>query len=138
MTILEQLGQSFRYIVQAIFGPPTTSNNGDFLAQAASSTDLAEPPPPIFTGTTMPAPAPPNIPGMPSLPPLTTPISLPGMPPITVSCSLPQSALQGVASPPPTSAVLPPPPQMTDSPAASGINPYRAIPNQQSSTAAGV
>lgn len=81
----------------------------------------------------MPAPAPPNIPGMPSLPPLTTPISLPGMPPITVSCSLPQSALQGVAAPPLTSGILPPPPQMTDSPA--GVNPYRAIQNQQSSAA---
>lgn len=78
----------------------------------------------------MPAPAPPNIPGMPSLPPLTTPISLPGMPPITVSCSLPQSALQGVAHtlPPPAAAVLPPPPQMSENPSQPGINPYRAVP----------
>ncbi|KAK4037035.1 Golgi reassembly-stacking protein 2 [Daphnia magna] len=116
--------------LQAIFGPPPTTNE-DFVVQTNASTNSAELPAPIFTGVTMPAPAPPNIPGMPSLPPLTTPISLPGMPPITVSCSLPQSALQGVAPtpPPPSTAVLPPPPQMSENPSPPGINPYRAIPS---------
>ncbi|XP_046632864.1 Golgi reassembly-stacking protein 2-like [Daphnia pulicaria] len=119
--------------LQAIFGPPSTTNE-DFIVPTNASTDLAELPPPIFTGVTMPAPAPPNIPGMPSLPPLTTPISLPGMPPITVSCSLPQSALQGVAPAPPvlSAAVLPPPPQMSENPSPPGVNPYRAIPSSAS------
>jgi len=147
--------------LQAIFGPVPTE--ADFVAP--STTDATEPaaaaaaPPPIFTGVTMPAPTPPTIPGMPTLPPLTTPITLPGMPPITVSCTLPTSALQGVAPLPPqgvslppsvapplqeipmyatSASVLPPPPQIeTESSSPSEVNPYRAI-NKQNSSLAGL
>lgn len=125
--------------LQAIFGAPST--NGDFLPAPSNQplVDLTEQPPPssnaaapIFSGssTLLPAPTPPNIPGMPTLPPLTTPISLPGMPPITVSCTLPPMMPAGVSStaPPPADGAIhqhhPP-----------GVNPYRALHNQQTSLA---
>jgi len=141
--------------LQAIFGPAPPEV--DFIAPSA--TEAAGPTPaasPIFTGITMPAPTPPTIPGMPTLPPLTTPITLPGMPPITVSCTLPTSALQGVAPPQGVlspslgvaspsqempsyatpASVLPPPPQIeTESSGPSEINPYRAMNNLNNSVA---
>jgi len=146
--------------LQAIFGPPPAEGEMDLLSSTAkleigseatmeSSTGptSAAAAPPIFTGITMPAPTPPTIPGMPTLPPLTTPITLPGMPPITVSCTLPTSALQGV-SPPPVSPVIPsyvtpesvlaPPPQIVAESSPSGVNPYRAVPNQNSGSVAGL
>lgn len=115
--------------LQAIFGPPPTTPGEDFIPSAESSvTSPSEASPPMFTGVTMPPPAPPTIPGMPSLPPLTTPISLPGMPPITVSCSLPPTALQGVVPPPPTLPIFP-------QPADGEVNPLKAV---QSSSVAGL
>jgi len=143
--------------LQAIFGPAPAEV--DLIAPSATeATEPTAAAAPIFTGITMPAPTPPTIPGMPTLPPLTTPITLPGMPPITVSCTLPTSALQGVAPPSPqgipllppnvappsqevplyatSTSVLPPPPQIeTESSSPSEINPYRAIKNLNSSVA---
>ena len=73
--------------MQAIFGPPPPLEDaiGNRLEQEEILQLHQAPPASVFTGTTIPVPTPPTIPGMPTLPALTTPITLPGMPPITGS-----------------------------------------------------
>jgi hypothetical protein len=132
--------KSLNQMFQAIFGPPPNEDTNDANSDLENLIPSSQAPPvSTFTGLTMPAPTPPTIPGMPTLPSLTTPISLPGMPPITVSCALPPSALQGVSqNSSPAQGLASATPLLPQSPDNSsqtvGVNPYR-LNNQQSSAA---
>ena len=129
--------KSFNSMFQAIFGPPPNEDTNDANSDLENLIPSSQAPP--MSTFTMPAPTPPTIPGMPTLPSLTTPISLPGMPPITVSCALPPSALQGVSqnssSAQGLASATPLLPQSPDNSSQTvGVNPYR-LNNQQSSAA---
>ena len=134
------------FVDQAIFGPPPAAEDASEAPAepAGAAAPVPAPLAAVFTGVTMPAPTPPNIPGMPTLPSLTTPISLPGLPPITVSCSIPAvPALHSVATPtpaPPQPQPQPQPPPPAEcapsTPAAIDVSPYRI--NEQQSSGAGL